>query len=433
MGYDTRARVALALTLGLAAPGCFSGSTVPRARAPEQVTEQSKCKIAASSENPLVTEWPASEKANLEARLREGGVVVSYSGCDLKLLPQCRVRGQYHWRRTTTSTDTLEIRDADELWAKLPLGAVSLEGELERAGRLAVTTTVAGQLELQDLDLREVEQNPACEGATHVVGALSVGAFKLRSGASVGARGGADVHGVGAKSSASSEENVMRAAGNAESCGEATDSAPHGECASPIQIFLRALPKTLLDRGPPGSVKVNFLSGVPGKEWDVVVGDREVCKTPCEKWVDPVMPYGMRTGAGFLQQDNVVDVPDLREIKDPGPLQIRAHPRDTGRLVGGIVGASFGGMGVMTGALLAALGCGNDERQGLCTAGLVSLGAGAVVTAGGVWLIVGSGSYAEVHTPSGKWEARVPSGAPHGVPSGLARGVPRGLGVGGQF
>src|SRR5512135_2030388 len=159
------------------------------AQAPTEPTSLSKCKVAASHENPLVTEWPASEKANLEARLREGGVVVAYSGCEMKLLPQCRIRGSYGWRRTTTATDVIEIHDADELYAKLPLGAVSLEGELQRSGRIAVQTTVSGQLELKDWD-RNVAADPACTGATHVMGALSVGAFKLRSGGSLAAKGG---------------------------------------------------------------------------------------------------------------------------------------------------------------------------------------------------------------------------------------------------
>ena len=88
---------------------CGQRITAPLARAPEMPATQARCKVAASRENPLVTEWPASEKANLEALLRQGAVVVAYSGCSLKLLPQCRVRGAYQWRRTTTSTDTLEI------------------------------------------------------------------------------------------------------------------------------------------------------------------------------------------------------------------------------------------------------------------------------------------------------------------------------------
>src|SRR6185295_15203925 len=104
------------------------------------------------------TEWPASEKANLEARLREGAVVVSYSGCTLRMLPRCRARGGYQWRRTTTSTDVVEIRNSDELFAKMPVGAVSLEGELQRSGRLAVQTTVSGQLQSSGFDANSIQR-----------------------------------------------------------------------------------------------------------------------------------------------------------------------------------------------------------------------------------------------------------------------------------
>src|SRR5437870_5060494 len=99
------------------------GVVAPLAHAPETPGDQARCRIAANQENPLVTEWPASEKANLEARLREGSVVVSYSGCALRMLPRCRARGAYQWRRTTTSTDVVEIRNSDELYAKMPVGA----------------------------------------------------------------------------------------------------------------------------------------------------------------------------------------------------------------------------------------------------------------------------------------------------------------------
>src|SRR5438309_1130618 len=128
------------------------GFVAPLARAPETPGDQPRCRIAANQENPLVTEWPASEKANLEARLREGSVVVSYSGCALRMLPRCHARGDYQWRRTTTSTDVVEIRNSDELYAKMPVGAVSLEGELQRSGRLAVQTTVSGQLQISGFD-----------------------------------------------------------------------------------------------------------------------------------------------------------------------------------------------------------------------------------------------------------------------------------------
>src|SRR5215469_3675574 len=85
------------LQSGCALPWLGAGSAAaPLVEIPEVPGgEQAKCKVAAAHENPLVTEWPAPEKANLEARLREGTVVVAYAGCTMRLLPQCRATGKY--------------------------------------------------------------------------------------------------------------------------------------------------------------------------------------------------------------------------------------------------------------------------------------------------------------------------------------------------
>ncbi len=393
-----------------------------RAKAPETETGQSKCKVAASAENPLVTEWPASEKANLEARLREGGVVVSYSGCEMKLLPQCRVRGAYGWRRTTTTTDVVEIHDADELYAKLPLGAVSLEGQLERSGRLAVQTTIAGQLELQGWD-KQVSEDATCAGASHLVGALSIGAFKLRAGGSLKAKGGVGVVGVGSTGAATqSSESVLREAGSPDACKESTDAAAHNECRSPIQVFLWPLPKELADRGPAGAVKVNFLSANSEHQYDVAVSDRKLCTTPCSRWVDPAVPFSFVHEAAWYERNERIEVPDLREHQAKGnKVDARAYPTKTGKLAGGIVMTTFGGIGVLTGAALTAVGAAKDQSSTL-TAGLITLPVGIGLTVPGILLIVNSGSRVEIDPANPNAPAPMPT---------AARRLE--LGVGGRF
>ena len=130
-----------------APPG--SRAAPPAPAAPVDAEGAARCRIAAKQERPLVTEWAGSEKADLESRLSSGQVVaVRYTGCELQIVEACRVSGKYAFRRTTLSTDTVEISDADDLYAKLPLGAVGLEGELAWSGRLAVRTTVAGEYRL---------------------------------------------------------------------------------------------------------------------------------------------------------------------------------------------------------------------------------------------------------------------------------------------
>jgi transposase len=370
---------------------CVAEPSAGEVRAPIARAEQARCQVAASQENPLVTEWASSEKANLEGRLASGAVAVAYSGCSMQLLPACRLPGSYIWRRTTISTDTVEILSSDELFAKLPLGAATLEGELERTGRLAVQTTVAGQLELNEFDARVAERDPSCRGATHVVGALSVGAFKLRTGGAISGRAGVGAVGAGAGRA----EMVMREAGSPDACKAATAEAPDLNCRSPIQMFLRPLaPPSHEERAPPGQIQVRFLPP-DEREWDLVVGDRKLCGTPCDRWTDPDMPYAFRTEGGFLRADPIEDVPDLREFAAQAPLEVRTKPRNMGMTAGGIVSTSIGGVAMIVGTVLLATGCGGQDT-GRCVGGAITLPIGGLLVAGGVWYIVKARSRVEV-------------------------------------
>lgn len=397
----------------LVCASCATGPTAPAPVLPSTPTDGSaRCQVAANHESPLVTEWPASEKANLEARLSEGAVLVAYSGCSMRLLSSCRVPGSYRWRRTTPATDVINIQNADDLYSKLPLGAVSLEGELQRSGQLAVQTTVSGQLELQAFQPASVPADGTCLGATHVLGSLSVGAFKLYAGGASKARGAVVVRLIGEAGGGSSRESsVLREAGDPETCRASTEAGAHPDCGSPIQVFLRALPATIRDRGAPGTIKVNFHSGEAGREWKVVSGDNEVCKTPCERFVDPAVAFALTSRAGWLQPDFRVDVPDLR-ARGPGPVTVRAFPRANGKFVGGIQMVTWGGLTTLAGVALIAAGCGDNSA--MCTGGLVALPVGLGLTGPGLWFIVKSQPRAEVS-------------------GGAAPGAPMQLAVAGRF
>jgi hypothetical protein len=398
----------------LCAGASCGGGVIPRASAPLPTSELAKCKVAASQQSPLVTEWPASEKANLEARLREGGVVVAYSGCAMRLLPQCRVKGSYVWQRTTASTDMMEIHNEDELYAKLPLGAVSLEGELRNSGRLAVQTTVAGQLKLTGLTPADVPTGGECTGATHLIGSLSVGAFKLKSGGALNARGGVGVGPIAAaRGNTTSSETLLRQAGNPDHCGESTDERPNGECASPIQMFLWPLPSLSAVEGPPGTVKVEFVAAEGDSTWDVVTGDKVLCTTPCSKWISPSTPVLMRAKeSGFLAR-NKVEVPNLRDHAAEGPLAVEARSSSFVGFAAGTTVTSLGGMAMLTGLVLTPLGCTNTEQHGsMCTSGIIVGAVGAAVLVPGIWLIMRSGAHVEVG-PSGPVSSLLGAGPPH--------------------
>ncbi len=295
-------RTGFALIFSLAA-GCGGSpmnSSTPLA--PADPTGMAKCKVAVNQESPLVTEWPASEKARLEALTAKQVVAVEYSGCEMQVVEACQVPGSYAWKQTTLATDTVEIANADELYAKLPLGAVSLEGQLERSGRLAIRTTVAGQLEIQQAPASELPQTGPCANVTHIVRSISVGSFRLLSGGAVAGGGSVGVGSIGAGASSRRDESLLREAGDPSRCGEATDSAPNPQCASPIQVFLspvnrkqtgeqRATANDEQRAKDLGGVFVNF-PDQPDEHWALRNANGNViCELPCSRWVPPGSGY----------------------------------------------------------------------------------------------------------------------------------------------
>src|ERR1700722_18017002 len=99
--------------LGMAACG---GSNVASqlVKAPDYTpANQTKCSVARSQSQPLIVEWPSAVRVELEAVARRGQVVVRYEGCEMRVLPRCRVPEKYGWTGRTLKKEQLAIRDAD--------------------------------------------------------------------------------------------------------------------------------------------------------------------------------------------------------------------------------------------------------------------------------------------------------------------------------
>jgi hypothetical protein len=372
--------------------GCGGAGTPLRANAPKLSDDEALCRAAALRETPLVTEWTAAEKASLQARLRSGGLAVEYTGCSMRPILSCNVRGSYRWQRTTLSSETIAIQNKDELFTKLPLGAFALEGELARAGLLQVRTMVGGQYVLEGTTAADVPDYGDCAAATHLLSAVSIGSFKLNSGGSIRAGGAVGVGEIGGGANTASSETMLREAGDFESCSLSTDDIPNIGCSSPIQAFLVPLPRFMKERGS-GTMRVTFASADGERAWELRSNQQFVCRTPCKRWVNPAEKYQLRTESGPALE--TVNVPDLRAYRGSSDLEVRAHPRDNGAFAGGIVATGMGGGFAFIGGFLALAG-GLSGRDGLVTAGAITAGVGLVAIGPGVWLIVKSGSKAEV-------------------------------------
>jgi len=230
------ALVAVVLVASACAPGA---PTAGLARPPEFAPKgQTKCAITKSQSRPLIVEWPASDRAALESQSRRGRVVVRYSGCELEVLRHCRAPGEYEYAALTPKRETVSIRNADDLYAHIPVHAAKFEGALERSGELNVSMTIVGMYESLAPPPPQAELHGDCDGATHVINALTVGAFEFYAGASAKAEAGAKVLTAAAGARSSSARETLSNDGEDQACRQAAreDQEPPDGCGGLLRI-----------------------------------------------------------------------------------------------------------------------------------------------------------------------------------------------------
>jgi hypothetical protein len=200
---------------------------------------EAKCGVHKSQTEPLVVEWPSGARAKLEALSRTGVVAVRYTGCEMEVLASCNAPGKYAYTGITPKHDHVAIRNEDDLYANIPLGAAKLEGKLERAGELDVDMSIVGRYAADRTSVAPGDlQGPDCSKATHIVSALTVGAFDFSAAAGSTTAGGAGIGNAGAGGSTSSKKETLNTDGTLSACDAArtTDKAPPESCGAIIRL-----------------------------------------------------------------------------------------------------------------------------------------------------------------------------------------------------
>ena len=115
------------------------------------------------------------------------------------------------------------------------------------------------------------------------------------------------------------------------------------------------------------------------EKWDVWIDKQPACETPCSLAILPLQFVALRT-----QERNPIRL-DVGYMP-AGDLMVTAKPLSNGMYATGIVFTSFSGMALITGITLTAVGCATD-RDGMCTAGLITGAAGAIGLYGSIYLM----------------------------------------------
>ncbi len=241
------------LALGLGGCGGSVGNNAAGqlVKTPELPTDkQAKCKVSKSQSEPLIVEWPDAARGRLESVSRKGLVAVRYEGCELTVLSRCTVKstsGGYGYSPITRKQSKITIKDADELYASMPVGAVKLESKLQLAGQLDVQMTIVGRYESANQKVYREDLEGECADATHVIAALTVGSFMFSAGSEAEVGGGVStvVPAVGGGAKSSAVRETIQHDGDEASCTRSTitDKAPPEGCGALLQIEVMPLAK----------------------------------------------------------------------------------------------------------------------------------------------------------------------------------------------
>jgi hypothetical protein len=232
----------------LSSASCGPGTPLPVVESkppPMPETFTNKCEAAKGQLRPLVVEWQAPDRAALESQARQGQLVVRYQGCDLEILRRCKAppKSVYGYTAITPKDESVHITNAHELYASIPVHAAQLEGKLAASGQLNAEMTIVGEYGVNGLPPAVDQLTGDCDGATHAVAALTVGAFSFFAGASNEQSASVKVLGAGIGGAKSDAKDSLSKDGDVASCSASKrgDAAPPENCGALLRLELVAL------------------------------------------------------------------------------------------------------------------------------------------------------------------------------------------------
>jgi TPR repeat protein len=249
----THAGLAPALVLlafGLSAdctPGQVGSAVRPADPTAWEVTGDGagQCRVVSDFGEPLIVDWEAHQRGNLEEAMNDGVAVVAYDCHSLRLLRGCRIDSTYGFMAFSKKEEDIRFENADEVAANLPTFGVSLlsgvHGELTRDSTLDLAMILVGKRRttVRAAGPDRLQGGSACNGATHYVKGAFVGAFAMGTGTKGGASLGSALFKAGSQSSKISKYRD----GDADKCEQVkaeSASAPEN-CNALIRLELVAL------------------------------------------------------------------------------------------------------------------------------------------------------------------------------------------------
>jgi TPR repeat protein len=226
---------------------------------------------------PLVVDWKAEQRTDLEVAMREGVAVVHYDGKALELLRDCTLDGHYGFYGVATKQEVVRLKSADELNANLPFSgaglAVDLGAKLSRGASLDVAMIIVGKTRTTWLSPTRADLKGTCATATHFVRGATLGAFAMDLGDQSKARTAVEIFKIGASGSTEESRAISNRDGKLEACNTADPKkdSPPSQCNALIRIELSPLADapvaTPSTQAPSPALALETRACAPGFVW----------------------------------------------------------------------------------------------------------------------------------------------------------------------
>ena len=199
------------------------------------------CKAVKLSAEPDLVVWDARQRAQLDRMRKQGVVAVRYEadGCDvsLELIPKCVGPKNKYVYSPLNATDSKVAHDANELFAKMPLGAANVAAQINDDKAIRADMQLVGSVALPPgSTITEYDLvGPECRRATHVVSAVYVGGFALGAGKAAKVESAKNLF-------LKNDVEPLAREGDAPICDRAAkEGIELGGCSTPLRVALTPL------------------------------------------------------------------------------------------------------------------------------------------------------------------------------------------------
>src|SRR5262245_25107738 len=117
----------------LVVAGCGGPGTAVRPDQPNAADATGRLTIKAvdGPATPLIVDWKAEQRADLEEVIHDGVAIVAWKDDGLHLLKRCRLKGEYGYLPIQVKKDVVRLESAEDVAANLPLGGIGIAGKMD--------------------------------------------------------------------------------------------------------------------------------------------------------------------------------------------------------------------------------------------------------------------------------------------------------------